>query len=239
MEYEPTTSGAPFCRACGLPKDVDGTKGLCARCSSDARKLPDWVKAVGEDDWDEGGTVAQIVVAHARTAAAVLLHPGRFFSELALETGNLPSIVYGAVFGTLGLAGAIGSSWVAGVIHPSIPPLGGFALVLGFLLFMGPFVLAATGQLAYALVPRLIGRRGVTDATLRVFAYSWGSTWAFYWIPVVGIPVGVAWALVASFLGFRCLMKLTRFQAVCATLVGPSVVAILFVLGVVAALAAT
>jgi hypothetical protein len=214
-----------FCRACGRPRDRTGLAGLCGPCQAEPREVPAWVRAAGEDDRDEGEGVPGLLLAHAKTVRAVLTAPGAFFGRMALEPSNLPALLYGAVFGTLSVVGALLSAHVAGFVHFQSTALDmlGAALSVGVYL---PFAVLVGAAFPYALAVRLLGRRNVFDATLRIVVYGWGSTWFLHWIPIVGTPVAVAWSQVALYSGFRRLMKLSAVEALL-VLVTPAAVLVL------------
>ncbi len=164
--------------------------------------------------WEERGTRGWFD-ALVETIKSSLFSPGEFFGKMPTSGDMGSPILYIVVLGWIG--GAIGQIWqyllgrsMGSILHninPQIPVGGstglgmviGMIVVLPILILIGLFIGAAIFHVCLMIVG---GAKTGFESTVRVLAYSGGSTSLFQIVPLIGPLVGGIWGLVLYIIGF-------------------------------------
>jgi hypothetical protein len=146
--------------------------------------------------WEREGPVVQRYI---DTAKGVLTEPGSFFRTMRRDGGLGPPLIY-AIIGVV--IGSIGS-----YVSQVMLPVGSYGMPRGFffgLLMVPIFAVAGLfigAAILHVLLLLIAGTRQPFETTMRVVAYTSGSTSPINIVPFVGGIISGVWALAVLIVG--------------------------------------
>ena len=205
-----------YCPGCGkeIPEGYSGAS--CPSCGASLASREDVQAGPAGIPWEDRHQLGFLnaLVANLRL---ILSDPTRFFSDLPKRenlgaafqylllltwVGGLGGLVWGQVFQSsqMAMLKSFGFNVPEQVWSPGMRVffIVGFAIVIPIAVLIGTFIW--TG-IVHVFLWILGGAKEGYEATLRVYAYSRGSTALFEWIPFCGTIVAIIWSLVLQIIG--------------------------------------
>jgi len=160
------------------------------------------------------------------TVKSSLFSPSEFFEKMPTSGDMASPILYVVVLGWIG--GAIGQVWqyilgkgLGSMLHninPAIPVGGstGLAAVIGTIVLLPIFILIGLfiGAAIFHVCLMIVGgAKSGFESTVRVLAYSGGSTSLLQVVPMIGPLVGGVWAIVLYVIGFSRVNEISGGKA--------------------------
>lgn len=177
-----------------------------------------------------------------RTSSNILFHPSATFADLNYSSGTRSSLVFAIVYGSLGQL--LGRYWFTllgihyGVFEgDALTNTLRFAVVALFVPISVLIFVFFTASLVHIFLRLLFAAKRTFSATVQVVAYGSGAASLLNVIPILGSFLAPIWALVVWCIGLARAHQTSRAKTGLALLL-PFVLAVLFVLALIAVIAA-
>lgn len=222
------TKQCPHCNSRVLERT-----GLCPKCGKDPNSttfrpgairprgrsgdVADDSECAWEDYWDNKGRLG-LAKAYFHTVIRCLTSPSKFFSELPIDYGYRPPLLFGTVTAALPATVALflirlltGKDSLGMLMAESVAIFLTLLIVFGIGLFIGSLILHGTLTL-------LGGANSRFQATLCVASYSCVTGWCGV-VPLIGPLVGNIWGIYLNVIGIRETHQTSTAKAIGAVLV--------------------